>query len=141
LGGRMGAANTPTPAAGQLRFGGYGALGFCIDSTALLEQALTGRSTLFPLTLGGIWRERLAQQLERLLNTGLSTASTSHGDEAVERYRDALQRLPQDLSLQGEAALRAEARLIRSLPPHSPFVCVRALNGEAAAETSLSDPL
>lgn len=137
----MAAVHNSTAAAGQLRFGGYGALGFCIDSTALLEQALTGRSTLFPLTLGGIWRERLALQLERLLDTGLSTASTSHGDEAVERYRDALQRLPQDLSLQGEAALRAEARLIRSLPTHSPFVCVRALNGEAAAETSLSDPL
>ena len=60
------------------------------DTAALLEQALTGRSTLFPLTLGGIWRERLAQQLERLLNTGLSMANTNHGDEAVERYRDAL---------------------------------------------------
>ncbi len=137
----MAAVHNSTAAAGQLRFGGYGALGFCIDSTALLEQALTGRSSLFPLTLGGIWRERLAQQLERLLNTGLSMANTNHGDEAVERYRDALQRLPQDLSLHGEAALRAEARLIRSLPTHSPFVCVRALNGEAAAETSLSDPL
>ena len=137
----MAAVHNSAAAAGQLRFGGYGALGFCIDSTALLEQALTGRSTLFPLTLGGIWRERLVEQLERLLFHGLRMASTSHGIEAVERYRQALEHLPDDLSLHGDAALRAEARLIRSLPRHSPFTCVRALNGEGAAEAPLSDLL
>ena len=137
----MAAVHNSTAAAGQLRFGGYGALGFCIDSTALLELAVTGRSTLFPLTLGGIWRERLVEQLERLLFHGLRMASTSHGIEAVERYRQALEHLPDDLSLHGDAALRAEARLIRSLPRHSPFTCVRALNGEGAAEAPLSDLL
>jgi hypothetical protein len=40
----------------KLHLGGYGAIGFCIDSTALLEQALTGSTNMFPLTLGGLWR-------------------------------------------------------------------------------------
>lgn len=137
----MAAVHNSTAATGQLRFGGYGALGFCIDSTALLELAVTGRSHLFPLTLGGIWRERLVEQLERLLVHGLCMTSTSHGAEAVERYRHALEHLPDDLSLHGDGALRAEARLIRSLPRHSPFACVRALNGEGAAEAPFSDPL
>ncbi|KAI8472352.1 MAG: hypothetical protein J3K34DRAFT_392383 [Monoraphidium minutum] len=37
----------------RLLFGGYGYLGVCIDSAAAVQQALTGRCSLFPLVLGG----------------------------------------------------------------------------------------
>ena len=43
----------------QLRWGGYGTVGYCIDTTALVQQALEGQCNLFPLLLNGIWRERL----------------------------------------------------------------------------------
>jgi hypothetical protein len=126
----MAAVHNSTASDGHLRFGGYGALGFCIDSTALLEQAMTGRSNLFPLTLGGLWRERLGLQLEKLLDAGLRPGQQGDQEDVVSRYRQALEQLPQDLSVQGEACIRAEARLIRCQPRHSPFLSVRRLNGE-----------
>ena len=32
----------------QLRWGGYGTVGYCIDTTALVQQALLGQCDLFP---------------------------------------------------------------------------------------------
>ena len=91
---------------------------------------MTGRSNLFPLTLGGLWRERLGLQLEKLLDAGLRPGQQGDQEDVVSRYRQALEQLPQDLSVQGEACIRAEARLIRCQPRHSPFLSVRRLNGE-----------
>ena len=124
----MAAVHNSAAASGHLRTGGYGALGFCIDSTALLEQALFGRSHLFPLTLGGIWRERLHKQLEQLLSDGLRLQP--EGDACIERYRQALDTLPSDLVLHGAHCTPAMERLRASQPRHSPFCLVRRLNGE-----------
>lgn len=109
----------------NLHIGGYGALGFCIDSTALLSQAVTGSSMLYPLTLGGLWRERLAHSLSTLLQHGLMIET-----DTVDRYKSALIELPQDLYLQGQSRTEAFKRLINSQPIHSPFELVRCLNGE-----------
>lgn len=122
----MAAVHNSAATQGKLRTGGYGALGFCIDSTALVEQALTGRCHLFPLTLGGIWRERLREHLEQLLDQGLRVID----DTSVERYRQALDTLPSDLHLHGNACAGALERLKASQPAHSPFLLVRRLNGE-----------
>ena len=122
----MAAVHNTAAAQGKLRTGGYGALGFCIDSTALVEQALTGCCHLFPLTLGGIWRERLRHHLEQLLHQGLRVMD----DTSVERYRHALDTLPSDLNLHGNACAGALDRLRASQPAHSPFLLVRRLNGE-----------
>ena len=113
----------------HLQMGGYGALGFCIDSTALLEQAITGRTNLFPLTLGGLWRQRLNRQLHQQLDTGLQAT-----DDSVNRYRLALDQLPQDLFHDNQSRPDACRRLKTSQPRHSPFTLVRALNGEFSAE-------
>lgn len=122
----MAAVHNTAAVNGQLRTGGYGALGFCIDSTALLEQALRGHCHLFPLTLGGIWRERLRHHLEQLLCQGLRVSD----ETSVERYRQALDTLPSDLNLHGSACADAWERLKASQPDHSPFLLVRQLNGE-----------
>ena len=124
----MGAVHNWVAMADELRIGGYGALGFCIDSTALLHQAVCGCSVLYPLTLGGLWRERLSRSLSTLLEMGLMIDADS-----VDRYRAALENLPQDLFLHGPSRDEAWQRLITSQPAHSPFETVRALNGEAAA--------
>ena len=113
----------------HLHMGGYGALGFCIDSTALLEQAITGRTNLFPLTLGDIWRQRLHLQLQHQLDAGLQAT-----DDSVNRYRLALDQLPQDLFHDNQSRPEAHRRLKASQPRHSPFALVRALNGEFSAE-------
>ena len=113
----------------HLHMGGYGALGFCIDSTALLEQAITGRTNLFPLTLGDRWRQRLHRQLQQQLDAGLQAT-----DDSVNRYRLALDQLPQDLFHDNQSRPEAHRRLKASQPRHSPFALVRALNGEFSAE-------
>ena len=126
----MAAVHNTAADLGHLHAGGYGALGFCIDSTALLEQALTGRSHLFPLTLGGLWRERLHRQLDQLLQDGLNPGIGNDAEDCVARYRNALRALPSDLILQGDACAPALERLVASQPRHSPFHVVRRLNGE-----------
>ncbi len=114
----------------HLQMGGYGALGFCIDSTALLEQAITGTTNLFPLTLGDLWRQRLHRQLQQQLDEGLHAT-----DDSVNRYRLALDQLPQDLFHDNQSRPEAQRRLKASQPRHSPFALVRALNGETSQES------
>ena len=94
-----------------LWLGGYGALGFCIDSSALLQQALEGRCDLFPCLLGGIWRERLLRRAEAL----------QAEPKALERYRQALANLPHDGFSFGEASKEAKRRLEACQPESSPF--------------------
>jgi hypothetical protein len=108
----------------HLFHGGYGPLGLCIDSAALLQQGLEGRCEVFPVLLGGIWRERLHRRSQTVL------ASASLGEEhraALERYQEALAVLPFDGFLQGAEADRALARLRTSQPSNSPFVVVGQL--------------
>ena len=109
----------------QLRIGGYGALGFCIDSSALLQQSLEGRCDLFPVLISGIWRERL-QRRSRAIE-----ASTGCN---LEHYRQALDQLPHDGSNHGSAAQEAHRRLIASQPLSSPFALVQQLLAEAPPE-------
>ena len=108
----------------HLFHGGYGPLGLCIDSAALLQQALEGRCEVFPVLLGGLWRERLQRRSRAVL------ASNPLGEEhcaALERYQEALAVLPFDGFLQGAEADRALARLRACQPGSSPFAVVGQL--------------
>ena len=125
----MGAVHNSEAQFSSLHMGGYGVLGFCIDSTALLEQAITGTTNLFPLTLGDLWRQRLHRQLQQQLDAGLQAT-----DDSVNRYRLALDQLPQDLFHDNQTRPEAHRRLKASQPRHSPFALVRALNGEFSTE-------
>ena len=118
----MGAVHNTESSLTRLHLGGYGAIGFCIDSTALIEQAITGRTRLFPLTLGGLWREKLNKQLNHLLEKNLRP----HGD-SVERYRIALESMPQDLFHNSETREDAERRLFASQPANTPFLLIQDL--------------
>ncbi|MEB3332289.1 MAG: hypothetical protein VKI83_07360, partial [Synechococcaceae cyanobacterium] len=99
-----------------LRFGGYGTLGFCIDTTALLQQAMEGRCDLFPLLLSGIWRQRLLDETQRC---------SPRSEQARRRYLEALERLPLDLSHHGASRADAWRRLQACQPISSPFTLVR----------------
>ncbi len=109
----------------HLRLGGYGSLGFCIDSTGLLQQALCGRCDLFPLVLPGLWRQRLLGRCRTLVDAGAVPASAM---PALEAYRRALVDLPLDLSHHGTSAADAWRRLQASLPLHSPFALIQQLH-------------
>lgn len=109
----------------HLRLGGYGSLGFCIDSTGLLQQALSGRCDLFPLVLPGLWRQRLLQRCRQLLDAGAVPALSL---PALDAYRRALQDLPLDFSHHGASAADAWRRLQASLPLRSPFALIQQLH-------------
>jgi len=121
----------------HLRLGGYGALGFCLDTTALLQQAMQGRCDLFPLLLGGLWRERLemdARELAGSIEASLGQQAKSASgpwlplhQDALESYRRAMAELPLDLAPQGSACDQAWRRLLACLPPQSPFLLVQEL--------------
>ena len=109
----------------HLRLGGYGSLGFCIDSTGLLQQALCGRCDLYPLVLPGLWRQRLLRRCRALVDAGALPASSL---PALEAYRRALVDLPLDLSHHGTSAADAWRRLRASLPLRSPFALIQQLH-------------
>lgn len=94
----------------QLRWGGYGTVGYCIDTTALVQQALLDQCNLFPLLLNGIWRERLLRNSQRLPSSS-----------ALQRYQKALMELPLDLSHHGSSSAEAWRRLQGCQPLSSPF--------------------
>jgi hypothetical protein len=98
--------------------GGYGSLGFCIDSSALIQQVMEGRCQLFPVLMGGIWRERLRRRSKEL---------EPQAGPWLEAYRQALLDLPHDGSLHGNAAEEALQRLHQCQPISSPFALVQQL--------------
>lgn len=110
----------------QLLHGGYGSLGFCIDSCALIQQVMEGRCQLFPVLMGGIWRERLQRR---------ANAVGSAAGPWLEPYRQALRDLPHDGSLHGGAAASARQRLLDCQPLSSPFVLVQQLATPAPPES------
>jgi hypothetical protein len=109
----------------QLLHGGYGSLGFCIDSSALIQQVMEGRCQLFPVLMGGIWRERLLRRVSQL---------GSAADPWLEPYRQALLNLPHDGSLYGHSAASGQQRLLACQPLSSPFVVVQQLQQQVAAQ-------
>jgi len=111
-----------------LRFGGYGSLGFCIDTTALLEQAMRGRCSLFPVLLSGIWRERLLAEASVIRHAQPASAPSN---EALDRYRMALDTLPLDLSHHGSSRGEAWGRLQTCQPLSSPFQLVQQRRSES----------
>ncbi|MBV2350584.1 hypothetical protein KUL97_02555 [Synechococcus sp. HK05] len=102
----------------QLVKGGYGSLGFCIDSSALIQQVMEGRCQLFPVLMGGIWRERLLRR---------STQLKPQAGPWLQAYHQALLELPHDGSLHGNAADEALQRLRQCQPISSPFALVQQL--------------
>jgi hypothetical protein len=106
----------------HLQLGGYGTLGYCIDTTALVQQASWGHCELFPVVITGLWRERL----RRCANALRPQLPAGHGP-AIARYLEALDGLPLDLSQHGASAQQAWLRLKASQPSLSPLLLVQNL--------------
>jgi len=106
----------------HLQLGGYGTLGYCIDTTALVQQASWGHCELFPVVITGLWRERL----RRCANALRPQLPAGHGP-AIARYLEALDGLPLDLSQHGASAQQAWRRLKASQPSLSPLLLVQNL--------------
>jgi hypothetical protein len=109
----------------NLRYGGYGTIGFCIDSTGLLEYAISGNTNQFPLTLNGIWRERLENFAKQINETTKNQLDRTH--TAIERYQVALEKLPCDIDIRISEKDEALRRLCKSQPSRSPFKTIEKI--------------
>ncbi len=122
----------------QLKLGGYGPLGLCIDSVALLQQALSGSCDHYPLLLHGIWRQHL---LAESLAIEPRLAAVSAGLVAANRsYQQALDDLPIDLAHHGSARHQAWCRLRSTLPLVSPFALVQRIQMDSPDDPGSPDP-
>lgn len=118
----------------QLLLGGYGPLGLCIDSVALLQQALSGSCDHYPLLLHGIWRQYL---LAESLAIEPRLAAESAALLAANRsYQQALEALPIDLAHHGSERSNAWGRLRSTLPLVSPFALVQRIQADLQPDPS-----
>jgi hypothetical protein len=130
----------------RLPFGGYGYLGACTDSAAALQQALIGRTTLFPLILGGTAKLGLI---------ALYRAAAAVPPDGGPRWQyaweavalaSALGVLPCDAFIEPATAAGAAQRALACLPERSVFAaadtCRAALKAalKAAEELAADEP-
>lgn len=98
--------------------GGYGFMGVCLDSVALLQHALTGSCTMYPLFLGGAGKTSL---LDGYLEFGKDRADYSSEARIL---RTSLRQLPCDIVVEPSNAVDTADRALASLPPRSIFASV-----------------
>ncbi|PSC75904.1 arginine repressor [Micractinium conductrix] len=126
----------------RLLFGGYGYLGVCLDSAAALQQATTGRCTLFPLLLGGEAKASLMDAYRQASSKGRQQQEQQweYASEAA-ALQAALGTLPCDTQQEPRTAADAARRALACLPEDSPFAalaeCRRGLRAALAAAGEL----
>ena len=95
--------------------GGYGFMGVCLDSVALLQHALTGTCTMYPLFLGGAGKTSLLDGYMEF-----EKQQPDYGEECA-ILRASLRQLPCDILVEPCHAVDAANRALASLPRSSIF--------------------
>lgn len=95
--------------------GGYGFMGVCLDSVALLQHALTGTCTMYPLFLGGAGKTSLLDGYMEF-----EKQQPDYGEECA-ILRESLRQLPCDILVEPGHAVDAANRALASLPRSSIF--------------------
>ncbi|CAM9864408.1 unnamed protein product [Chrysoparadoxa australica] len=65
---------------GKFPMGGYGSVGICLDSTAVLMSAVMGECRVFPLLLGGAFKEHLIDKCREMMEVPLTNARYPRSD-------------------------------------------------------------
>lgn len=110
---------------GQLLLGGYGYLGVCIDSVAVIQQALANECTMYPLLLGGTAKMMLLNAYESIQKKASKAGSAWEFHKEAELLRTAMIRLPCDGIVEPSAALGTARRALACLPKKSVFKAVK----------------
>jgi hypothetical protein len=105
----------------ELPFGGYGLTGVCNDTSALLDQALRGETSVFPLTSTGRFLMHQARRIRALRKNleGFSNFKAEIRD--LDRLADATVNIPSDLHASPSNCADSSRRLLHCLPPDLPF--------------------
>jgi len=107
----------------RLPNGGYGYLGICMDSTASIQMALTGKTTLFPLILGGQVKT-CVMLLYKELEAELAAGGHPELASAAAALRLGISNLPTDIVHQPKDTADICGRLLAILPEKSPFALI-----------------
>ena len=116
-----------TASEGGLLFGGYGALGVCIDSVAAIQQVLEGKCSLYPLSLGGDAKMALLQcytSIRRQAAKRSGNAKWEYDAEAA-KLAAAITALPCDGIVAPENAAATARRALACLPSRTVFAAVK----------------
>jgi hypothetical protein len=121
----------------SLAMGGYGFLGVCLDSVAVLQLAIGAKCTIFPLLLSGQARaimlsvaQRMRAALARRRQPGLARPSPE--EDTVRNVQLALVQLHSDIDVPPKYVSDTCDRLVASLPPRSLFAIVAKARAQAA---------
>ena len=99
----------------RIVLGGYGYMGVCLDSIAVLQQALTGSCTMYPLFLGG------AAKMTLLDGYRMFQHHTCVYDKETSLLMRSLISLPCDLLVEPRDAAKTARRALAALPEKSIF--------------------
>ncbi|KAL7557357.1 hypothetical protein ACA910_020225 [Epithemia clementina (nom. ined.)] len=109
----------------QLPFGGYGLTAVFNDSAALVQQALYGESTIYPMTSIGRFMQRSHRYGQVL---GKDLANLPGMDQEVQDVKEicrAMKRIPSDLNATPGNAYNAAQRMKKTLQPELPFLLMK----------------
>lgn len=105
----------------KLPFGGYGVLGVCNDTAALLDQAIRGTTNMYPLVSTGRYLMHIAKRLVAL-RIGLLNASKLEEElKDIQQMIAAIMDISSDLQASPSNALDATRRYLACLPRASVF--------------------
>ena len=113
--------------------GGYGFMGVCLDSIALLQHSLTGTCSMYPLFLDGAAKMYLVQGYKIF-----ERENATYREDAV-ALRESLIQLPSDIIVPPDKISATATRALSSLPEKSVFQCLESCKAQLRDAIALTE--
>jgi hypothetical protein len=105
----------------ELPFGGYGLVGVCNDSAAIMECIMHGETHIYPLTAVGKYSVQVMRKAKQFQAVLESTAGCSDEVKAIDDIIWAMKTLPSDIHACPSCMVGAITRMLHCLPAELPF--------------------
>jgi hypothetical protein len=123
-----------TAARMRLPNGGYGTIGVCNDSTAVVDQALLGHTNIYPLAYIGSFHYHLVKRVNEMANDWSDAKSSTTSADTCRCLHGALIDLPNDVHPIPRTFADTARRIVSSCPVVPTFVemeeSIKALENE-----------
>lgn len=105
----------------ELPFGGYGLTGVCNDTSALLDQALSGETSVYPLTSTGRFLMHQARRILKLRKNLEGKLNLMKELDDLDRLAHATIHIHSDLHASPSNCADSCRRFLHCIPPAMPF--------------------
>lgn len=107
----------------ELPYGGYGLVGMCNDSAAIIEQAMEGTTNMYPLTANGVFSMIQVRHMRDLRSSLENHSSRGFAAEVTDlnSLMFAMTQLGSDTTPTPATAGDSNRRIVHCLPPGLPF--------------------